>query len=111
WYDKKYGITRNRSVWVKAHICSGIRTNCVTAVRILDEYSGDCPQFVPLVKETRKGFEIDEVSADKAYVSYENFETVAECGGEAFIAFKSNSNGVGGGLLEKAFHFFQFNQE
>jgi transposase len=49
------------------------------------------------------------VSADKAYVSVENFETVAECGGQAFIAFKENNTGGAGGLLEKAFHFFSFN--
>jgi len=35
----------------------------------------------------------------------------AQCGGQAFIAFKSNSNGMAGGLLEKAYHYFQFNQE
>jgi transposase len=111
WFDQKYGITRNRAVWVKAHIATGVKTNVVTAVRILDQNSGDCPQFVPLVKETRQGFEIDEVSADKAYVSVENFEEVAECGGEAFIAFKTNSTGGAGGMLEKAYHYFQFNQE
>ena len=111
WYDQKYGVTRNRSVWVKAHIACGVKTNVVTAVRILDQHSGDCPQFAPLVKETRQGFEIDEVSADKAYVSVENFEMTAQCGGQAFIAFKSNSNGMAGGLLEKAYHYFQFNQE
>jgi hypothetical protein len=111
WYDQKYGVTRNRAVWVKTHIACGVKTNIVTAVRILDEHSGDCPQFVPLVKETRKGFEIDEVSADKAYVSVENFEEVAACGGQAFIAFKENSTGGAGGLFEKAFRYFQFKQD
>jgi len=111
WYDTKYDITRNRSVWVKAHIASGVKTNVVTEVRILEQYANDCPQFVPLVKETQRNFEIDEVSADKAYVSLENFEEVAGCGGRAFIAFKENSTGGVGGELEKAFHFFQFNQE
>ena len=111
WYDQKYGVTRNKCVWVKAHIATGVRTNCITAVRILDKDAADCPQFVPLLKETRQGFEIDEVSADKAYVSVENFEEAAACGGQAFIAFKSNNNGLAGGLFEKAFHFFQFNQE
>jgi Transposase DDE domain len=81
WYDQKYGVTRNRSVWVKAHIACGTKTNVVAAVRILEQHSGDAPQFVPLVKETRERFTIDEVSADKAYISVENFETVAECGG------------------------------
>jgi hypothetical protein len=111
WFDHKYGVTRLRCEWVKTHIASGVKTNVVTAVRILDKDAADCPQFVPLVKETKRHFEIGEVSADKAYLSVENFETVAECGGQAFIAFKSNSTGGVGGMFEKAFHFFQFNQE
>ena len=111
WYDHKYGITRNRCVWVKAHIASGVKTNVVTAVRILDKDAHDCPQFIPLLKETKRHFEIGEVSADKAYISVENFEAVAECGGEAFIAFKSNNTGAAGGMLGKAFHYFQFKQE
>ena len=36
WFDQKYGITRNRSIWVKAHIASGVKTNVVTAARILE---------------------------------------------------------------------------
>jgi hypothetical protein len=111
WYDQKYGVTRTRSVWVKVHIASGVKTNVVTAVRILDKDAGDCPQFVPLVKETRKHFEVGEVSADKAYLSVENFEEVAGCGGQAFIAFKTNTTGAVGGAFEKAFHYFQFNQD
>jgi transposase len=111
WYDQKYGVTRTRCIWVKTHIACGVKTNVVTAVRILDKEANDCPQFVPLVKETKRHFEIGEVSADKAYVSLENFEEVAGCGGQAFIAFKSNTTGGVGGMLEKAFHFFRFNQE
>jgi transposase len=51
------------------------------------------------------------VSADKAYLSLENFEEVAGCGGQAFIAFKNNNTGAAGGAFEKAFHFFQFKQD
>ena len=61
WYDQKYGVTRTRCQWVKTHIASGVKTNVVTAVRILDKDAGDSPQFVPLVKETEKHFEIGEV--------------------------------------------------
>jgi hypothetical protein len=111
WYDQKYGITKMKCVWVKTHIACGVKTNVVTAVRILDKDAGDSPQFVPLVKETKRRFEISEVSADKAYLSVENFEEVAACGGRAFIQFKVNSTGMVGGQFEKAFHFFQFNQE
>ena len=111
WYDEKYGVTRQKCDWVKTHICSGVKTNIVTAVRILDRDAADCPQFVPLLKETKRGFEISEVSADKAYASLENFEAVAEMGAEAFIAFKSNTTGAVGGAFAKAFHFFQYKQD
>jgi transposase len=111
WYDHKYGVTKMRHVWVKCHIACGVKTNVVTAVRILDKDAADCPQFVPLVKDTRKEFSISEVSADKAYLSVENFEEVAGMGGNAFIQFKSNSTGGAGGLFEKMFHYFQFQKE
>ena len=111
WYDEKYGITRQRAVLVKAHIACGVKTNVVTAVRILDKDSADMPQFTPLVKETRHGFEISEVSADKAYLSLEAFEEVANVGGQAFIPFKDNSTGAKGGLFEKAYHYFQFKND
>ena len=108
WYDQKYGVTRKKCVWVKTHIACGTKTNIVTAVRILDKDAADSPQFVPLVAETREGFRISEVSADKAYASVDNFEQVANMGGQAYIAFKSNHTGAAGGAFEKAFHYFQF---
>jgi hypothetical protein len=111
WFDAKYGVTKLKHVWVKVHIACGVKTNVVTAVRILDKDAGDSPQFAPLVKETSRTFTIGEISADKAYASLENFEAVADCGGQAFIAFKKNATGGVGGLFEKMFHYFQFKQD
>jgi transposase len=111
WYDEKYGITRQKCEWVKVHLACGVKTNIVTAVRILDRHAADSPQFLPLVKENKRGFEISEVSADKAYASLENFEEIAAMGAQAYIAFKSNTTGGVGGAFEKAFHYFQFKNE
>ena len=111
WFDHKYGVTRSKCVWVKAHIACGVKTNIVTAIRILDKNAADAPQFVPLVTETARTFAIGEVSADKAYTSLQNFEAVAACGGTAFLAFKQNATGAKGGLFEKMFHFFKFKQD
>jgi hypothetical protein len=111
WFDAKYGVTKQKCVWVKVHIACGTKTNCVTAVRILDKDAGDCPQFKPLVKTTAENFTVAEVSADKAYGSNENFETVADVGGTAFIAFKSNATGGVGGLFAKMLGYFQFQRE
>lgn len=112
WFDHRYGGKETRRVvWVKCHIASGTKTNVVTAVRILDGAAGDSPQFIPLVTETAEGFTISEVSADKAYSSYDNFEAVAGFGGEAFLAFKLGTTAAGGGTFEKMFHYFQFRQD
>jgi transposase len=112
WFDEKWGVPRRKAVWVKCHIGCGVKTNIVTAVRILDKDSADSPQFVPLVKETANGgFTIGEVSGDKAYSSYENFEAVAGFGGTGFLAFKLGTTGAGGGTFQKMFHYFQYKQE
>jgi hypothetical protein len=113
YYDFKHGsgVPRRRCTWVKCHIASGVATHCVPAVRILDKDAADSPQFIPLLRETRKGFQIDEVSADKAYASLDNFEEVAACGGQGYIAFKTNATGAVGGHFEKAFHLFTANRD
>jgi transposase len=111
WYDHKYGTNRRKCVWVKVHAACGVKTNVITAVRILDKDAGDSPQFAPLAKDTATNFKINEMSADKAYASLENFEQIAGFGGTAFIAFKANATGGVGGLFEKMFHYFQFKRE
>jgi transposase len=111
WYDEKYGVTRSGKDWVKAHAISGVKTNIVTAVEILDRDAADCPQFKPLVEKTAENFAVKEVPADKAYLSHENLELVQNLGGTAYIPFKSNSvPGDDGSLWDKMYFYFKFRQ-
>jgi len=48
----------------------------VTAVEITDRYVNDSPHFAPLVEATAKNFYMNEVSADKAYLSNGNLHVV-----------------------------------
>ena len=43
WFDMKYGVERSGHDWVKAHICTGVKTNIVTAVEIKHRDAADCP--------------------------------------------------------------------
>jgi transposase len=99
--------------WVKAHLCAGVKTNVVAAVAITDAYSNDSPQFGPLVKKTAQGFTINEVSADLAYSSRANLQTVANAGGKAYIPFKKSATGrmKGSTHWAKMFHYFQLNRD
>jgi hypothetical protein len=78
WYDEKYGTTKYGRRWVKAHAICGVKSHIITAVTILDSNAADSPQFHDLVATTAKNFKIEEVSADKGYLSRENLEQV-EC--------------------------------
>jgi transposase len=91
WFDHKYGRESFRQEWVKVHIMCGVKTNIVTAVKILDKESADSPQLPSLLDTTKKVFEVSEVSADKGYLSYDNVRYVVKSGATPFIAFKKNS--------------------
>ena len=111
WYDHKYGVTRRTCTWVKVHIACGVKTNVVTAVRILDKDAGDSPQFAPLVKDTAKNFTIGEVSADKAYASVRELRGRRRVRRDGLHGVQVERHGRGGGLFEKMFHYFQFKQD
>jgi transposase len=111
WHDEKYGVTRSGKDWVKVHICTGVKTNVVTAVEIHGRDAADCPLLPPLVTATAEHFTVKEVSADRAYLSAENVEAVAAVGGAPFIAPKSNTTGLAGGLFERMYHYYAFNRE
>lgn len=111
--NAKYGLQRKHK-FVKAHACVGTKTNVITAVAITGEDGADSPQFADLVNNTAAdGFDVQEVSADKAYSSRENHALVKRLGGQAYIPFKSNATGKSQGSMawRKAFLYFQLNAD
>ncbi len=106
WFDIKYGKTMEKQEWVKVHIMTGVRTNVVTAIEILDKHTGDAPQLPSLLQTTRENFNVRELSADAGYLSNDNLRAVFEAGAVPFIAFKENTTGGIGGVFEKCFHFY-----
>ena len=111
WYDIKYNRFTSKQNWVKAHICTGVKTNVITAIEIHDRDAADAPCLPSLVESTAKNFTMSEVSADKAYSAWEAHSAINRVGATAFIAFKKNATGEAGGLFRKMFHYFQFKRE
>lgn len=118
WYEHKYGKIQQHD-WVKVHLMCGVKTNIVTAVTIKDRFAADAPQLPSLAKKTAQNFKIGEVSADKAYVSFDNYNVIEQYGGLPFIMFKDNQTAKGfhfqskrgSNIWTKMFHYFQFYQE
>jgi transposase len=112
WYDEKYGCERSNHDWVKAHAICGVKTNIVTAVAIGARDANDSPFFKTLVEKTAEHFTVQEVPADKAYLSHDNLALVHSLGGTAFVPYKVNSQpGEAGSLWEKMYFYFQFRRE
>ncbi|MBA3483352.1 MAG: transposase [Pirellulales bacterium] len=113
WYDSKWknAAPKCRRSWVKAHCMTGVKTNVVTSVKVLDGDSGDITQFKPLLAETAERFTIKEVSADKAYLSDPVMQAVDDVGGRAYIPFKSNSLARRPGLWNNAYHYFHLHRD
>ena len=117
WYDHKYGKNRSKQAWVKTHVMCGVKTHIVTSVEATNENSSDNRQFPNLVNQTAKTFDINEVSADKAYTDRHNLNLVNALGGTAYIPFKINSTGTGDhhhqfdGLWNRMWHYYNFNRE
>jgi transposase len=111
WYSEKWGRMMSKHSWAKVHIICGTTTHVITGVIVGDKGSPDGPQFPTLIKTTARNFTIGQASADKAYASMENFGVVEECGGTAYIAFKSNTTGGIGGIYERMYHLFCLNKE
>jgi len=116
WFDHKYGKMRSEAKWIKTHLMCGVKTHVVTSVEVTPTETADAPQLPQLVNTTAKTFQISEVSADKAYSSRNNLHAVEAVNGNAYIPFKSNTNGVGNkadgfdGLWYRMWHFYNFNR-
>jgi transposase len=113
WFSVKYGGTEDWHDWVKMHLMCGVKTHIVTSVEISRATKHDSPFYKPLLQQTAKaGFNMQEVSADKGYISMKNLQTTIDHGAMPFIPFKSNTQpDRGSDLWSKMFHFYNFKRE
>ncbi|MGH9278451.1 MAG: transposase [Acidimicrobiales bacterium] len=112
WYDDKYGREAQRREWIKLHAMTGVLTNIVTAVEVTGWTVNDSVMSRPLVEASAAAFSIEEVSADKAYLSHDNFATVAVLGGTAYVPFKSNTVEVkDDSEWSRMYHLFAYDRD
>jgi transposase len=110
-FSAKYGRTMEKRRFLKVHAMIGTRTNVVTAVAVTDEHTGDSPMLAPLVTETAENFNIEQVSADKAYASTFNFDLIESFGAKPFVPFRNVTVYGKSATWNRLFHFFQFQKE
>jgi transposase len=108
------GYVIGKKDWLKIHITTGVKTNVVTAVEVTDAHASDNNYFKPLVEATAQNFTMRQVSADKAYLSAPNLQTVVDNHAMPYIPFKANSTTNEkrhSKLWKSMFHYYSYNSE
>jgi hypothetical protein len=96
WFDEKYGTEKRSQRWIKLHAQVGTVTNVIVSVEATESTVGDSVMFAPfLASSVARGFNVREVSADKAYLSNDNLTAVESVGGVPYVPFKANSRATG----------------
>ena len=116
WFDHKWGRERSTQTWVKVHAMTGVKTNVVTAIEATATESADSPQLPKLLARTAETFDVQEVSADRAYSSKRNLRAVHDLGATPYVPFKKGSTGgvthhQFDALWSKMWHYYQFRRE
>jgi transposase len=112
WYSKKHGRVTDNREWVKLHLMCGTNTKVVTGVEVSGWTAHDTNYFVPFVERTAAHFDVERVSADKAYLSHKNASAVESIGATPFVPFKSNSlPPAEDSAWSRMYHYFMFNRE
>jgi len=113
WFDVKYGGTEDWHDWVKMHLMCGVKTHVVTSVEISRATANDSPFYKPLLESTAKaGFKMQEISADKGYISQKNLQATVDHGATPYIPFKVNTQpDRGSDLWSKMFFFYNYKRE
>jgi Transposase DDE domain/SWIM zinc finger len=112
WFNKKYGREIDNREWVKVHLMCGVETKIVTSVDVSGWAANDSPYFVPLLERTAKYFQMQEVSADKEYLSHKNLEATAKTNALPFIPFKVNTAVPRkNSIWSEMYHYFMYNRK
>lgn len=116
WFDVKHGGREDMHDWIKLHVMTGVKTNIITSCEVSRRYANDSPYFKPLVEKTAQNFTLREVSADKAYDSFNNRCLTLIKGGHAYIPFREGEKNkpnykYKGELWKRMYHFYKYHQE
>ena len=111
WFSTKWGKEMSQREWVKAHAVVGVKTNIVTAIKITASNVNDTTAMPELLDTTSERFTVEEISADKAYLSEKNLRYAERMGAKPFIPFKSNTTGQGSPMWRRLHAQFVFQEE
>jgi transposase len=110
-FSAKYGRNVEKRDFLKVHAIIGTKTNVIAAVAVTDQSIGDSPMLSSLVTDANDQFNVERVSADKAYSSRFNLELMESLGIQPLVPFKNNATTNNSSTWNRLFHYFQFQRD
>ena len=113
WFDKKYNRVRDRKIWYKLHLVNGNATHTIASCEITTQHIYDGTMLEDLTNETHQNFNMQELCADKGYLSDNNLQHLDRLSIQSYIPFKSNTvanNEKKSQIWRDAYNYFVFNQ-
>ena len=109
WHDEKYGGERRCQRWIKIHAQVGTLTNVIASVEATESTVGDSVMLEPLLASSvARGFNVRELSADKAYLSNDSLTAIEAAGAVPYIPLKANSRPTGkSAAWRRLYHMFE----
>lgn len=114
WFEYKWGQKQGKErVWRKLHACTGCKTNIFLTAKVTEKTEADAKAFYDVVGDKPKYFDMQDIVADKAYLSREILKFLHDLGLNPYIPFKKNSigNPKGVSIWRKMFDEFKYNNE
>ena len=91
WRSEKHRRNMKHREFIKVHAVCGVKTNIITAAAVGGWAAHDTNYFVPLLERTAEYYSVDNILADKAYLSRANAEFAELVGAVPFIPTKINT--------------------
>ena len=82
---------KKRKKWITSQVFQGDRTNIIADADAFPEFTGDAPHLIPMLNNTLKHFNVEQVQADGGYFATYNLLAIKDAGALPFIPFRENS--------------------
>ena len=111
-YNVKRGREEKKARYVLAHVLCGTKSHIVTAAEVSEPNQNEGRLLPHLLRTSLENFDVQELYADKGYLSKDNFDVTEEVGTQLFIPFKVNTKPVDGDdAWSKAYNFFVYKKD
>ena len=115
WRREKWGDKDGvENIWLKCTVLAGVSTQIIPAVIVTEGHVNESPLLPKLIRDTvEAGIVLEEVYADKGFLSHANYHAIGSVGATPYISFKKDSHGnsravpIKSPFWKTAWHYFQ----